>query len=49
MEQEKIKCACGSIIQKNSLPAHNKSKKHNKFLKNPDNVRHSGERIVVFN
>lgn len=39
MEQEKIKCACGSKIQKNSLQAHLKSKKHIKFIENPNKFK----------
>ena len=47
---EKIKCECGSQIQKNSLMAHLKSHKHNTFIKNPVKiVIKQGEFILSFN
>jgi hypothetical protein len=50
MEQEKIKCACGSNIQKNSLQAHIKSKKHALFLENPNKFKIvQGNYIINFN
>ena len=46
---DKIKCQCGSHIQKNSLTAHLKSHKHNTFIKNPIKVSvKQGEFVVSF-
>lgn len=47
---DKIKCQCGSHIQKNSLIAHLKSQKHHAFIKNPVKVSvKQGEFIISFN
>jgi hypothetical protein len=44
---EKIKCECGAKIQKTSMSAHLKSKKHQHFLKYPNTIQIKEGKVVI--